>query len=386
MHAFAKRLECMILNPRRTPYQQSDRDLIGWTHAAGARHLLNLCPAHCATPLLSLPILAAELCVSGIYLKAEWSRLGLSSFKGLGGAYAVALLVMARAQVVLGRPIQVQELVSAQVRAIASGMTMVCASAGNHGLSVAAGAKVFGAHAIVVLSAAVSEDFAARLREQRATVVRVGTDYEESMAYATATAAQQGWQLVSDSSWPGYTEVPLDVMRGYTVLFDEAANTTDESGGPATHVFIQAGVGGLAAAAAGYLRDRWGESFKLIVVEPEGAPCLLESVRRGQPVKVTGTTSLGRLDCKQPSLLAFDLLCRLADAFLLVSDANAETAAMHLAREDAPLSACGAAGAAGLITACNDDDARQQLGLNPSSRVLLIGTEAVSHFIEGART
>lgn len=384
MYAFAKRLECMLLNPRRAPYQQSDRDLIGRAHATGALDLLKLCPAHSATPLLSLPILAADLGVSDVYLKAEWLRLGQSSFKGLGGAYAVALLVMARAQTVLGYAIQLQDLLSAPVRDIASGMTMVCASAGNHGLSVAAGARVFGAHAIVVLSAAVSEDFATRLREQRATVVRAGTSYEESMAYATATAARHGWDLLPDSSWPGNTETPLNVMRGYTVLFDETADTLDTSDEPATHVFIQAGVGGLAAAAAGYLRDRWGGGFKLIVVEPEGAPCLLESVRRGQPVTVTGATSLGRLDCKKPSLLAFDLLSHLADAFLLVSDANAATAAMRIAREGAPLSACGAAGAAGLVTACRDDDAPQQLGLNSSSRVLLIGTEVVSHFIEGA--
>lgn len=386
MHAFPERVACMFLNPRRAPCLPADRELIGQAHAADARGLLKLCPAHRTTALLSLPLLAAELGVADVQLKAEWSRMGLSSFKALGGAYAVALLVMTRAQSVLGRAIQPQELMSAPVRAIAGGMTMVCASAGNHGLAVAAGARVFGAHAVVFLNTAVAEDFALRLSQQTATVVRAGTSYEESVTHATAAATRQGWELLSDSSWPGYTGVPLMVMRGYTVLFDEIADTLDESTGSPTHVFIQAGVGGLAAAAAGYLRDRWGEDFKLIVVEPEGAPCLLESVRRGRPVKVTGTTTLGRLDCKQPSLLAFELLSRLADTFLLVSDADAEAAATRLAREDVPLSACGAAGVAGLIKACSDNDARQQLGLDARSRVLLIGTEAASHLIEGART
>jgi diaminopropionate ammonia-lyase len=204
------------------------------------------------------------------------------------------------------------------------------------------------------------------------------------MALAQSHAEQQHWELLSDSSWPGYTTMPLAVMRGYTIMLEEVANVMEASNGPATHVFVQAGVGGLAAAAAGYLRDRWGEAFKFVVVEPDAAPCLLESVRKGLPVRVVGPASrLGRLDCKEPSLLAFDLLAHLADAFMLVSDADADDAARRLALQDAPVSACGAAGAAGLVAACADDAVRRQLNLNTHSRALLIGTEAADNFIEG---
>jgi diaminopropionate ammonia-lyase len=367
----------MFLNTRRTPYRLADRALIGRSQAANVRALLGFCPAHRATPLLPLAPLAAEHGLGGIHVKAEWRRMGLSSFKPLGGAYAVALLVTRQAEAALGRAIRPDELQSPAVQAVARGLTVICASAGNHGLAVAAGAGIFGARAIVYLSAAVPESFAVRLRAQGATVERAGASYEESMALAADAAKRRGWHLISDSSWPGYTQVPLDIMRGYTVLLEEAADTLAAAGGPASHVFVQAGVGGLAAAAIAYLRDRWGEDFRFIVVEPDGAPCLLESTQCGHPVRVTGApTSLGRLDCKEPSLLAFDLLSQLADAFMTVSDAAAEAAASRLGALGAPVSACGAAGAAGLIAACGDAEARRQLGLDGRSRVLLIGTEA----------
>lgn len=321
--------------------------------------------------------LAAACGLAGVYLKAEWSRMGLSSFKALGGPYAVALLVQTQASSVLGRPVSPDELCTAEVRAIANAMTVICASAGNHGLAVAAAAGVFGARAVVCLSESVAEYYAIRLREKGATVMRHGATYEASMTYARTEAERHGWTLVSDSSWSGYTTVPLSVMRGYTVMLEEAAETMEATCGPATHVFVQAGVGGLAAAAVGYLRDRWGEGFKFIVVEPEGAPCMLESVRQGHLLRVTGApTTLGRLDCKEPSLLAFELLAHLADAFVLVSDVDADDAARRLFAQGAPVSSCGAAGAAGLIAACNDQAVRQLLGLDANSHVLLIGTEA----------
>ena len=356
----------MFLNPNRSQYRQTDRDRIGKSHAGHVRRALEKCPAHRPTPLLPLPAMAAELGVARIDVKAEWSRMGLTSFKALGGGYAVATLVMARAGTT--------DLLSPAVKPIASGMTMICASAGNHGLAVAAAARAFGTRAVVVLSEAVPEIFAHRLRDQGATVVRAGATYEDSMANAATMAEQNGWHLVSDSASPGNTETPLAVMQGYTVLLDEAAG---ELAVPATHIFVQAGVGGLAASAAAYLRDRWGEDFKFIVVESEGAPCLLESVRQGRLTRVTGSpTKLGRLDCKEPSLIALDLLAHLADAFLLVSDAQAEEAAARLDRAGAPVSPCGATGAAGLIAACNNAAWRKQLNLDANSRILIIGTEA----------
>ena len=204
----------MLLNPHRSTYGATDRDLIGKAHAGIVRGFLDQCPAHAATPLLSLPALAAESGVAAIHLKAEWARMGLGAFKALGGAYAVARLVCARAEATLGRTLTPADLGVAEVRDIAGAITVTCASAGNHGLSVAAGARAFGAHAVVYLSEAVAESFATRLRVKGAEVVRAGADYDASAAEARAAAERHEWVLVSDSSWPGYAETPLQVMRG----------------------------------------------------------------------------------------------------------------------------------------------------------------------------
>jgi diaminopropionate ammonia-lyase len=379
MRATATGAATMFLNPERSAYLSPDRDLIGQQHARQALPFIALSPEYRVTPLESLAGLARQLDLGSVYLKAEWSRMGLPSFKALGGMHAVALLLKERAEAQLDRPLAPEELRTAAVQAVARDITLICASAGNHGLAVAEGANLFGARAVICLSDQVPEIFAQQLRERGATVLRSGASYEDSMAFAAAEAERHGWELVSDSSWSGYAKIPLDVMRGYTVLLDEAAEAMEANGGPASHVVVQAGVGGLAAAAAGYLRDRWGEHFTLAVIEAEGAPCLQASIRARRSVRVQGTpTRLGRLDCKEPSLLAFDMLRWFADAFATVSDAEAESAAEYLNTLGLPVSACAAAGAAGLIALCQKPLERQQLRLRPDSRVLLIATEAAT--------
>ncbi|GAA3115652.1 pyridoxal-phosphate dependent enzyme [Streptosporangium carneum] len=385
------------LNTGRDVHTERERELVGVGHAARARSFFLSRQAYRPTPLRALPALAGTAGVASIRLKDESGRMGLGSFKALGGMYAVTRLAEAEAQELYG-PRPTEE----QLRTVAARVPFVCASAGNHGLSVAAGARALGAEAIVLLGEDVPEEFAERLRAHGAQVRRSGSTYEQSMSDALELAARHGWRLVSDSSWDGYTTVPLDIMRGYTVLFDEvgelggeAAGGEGEDGdGPAgntgavgsgngggggdgapTHVFVQAGVGGLAAAAAGYARDRWGERPRIVVVEPEAAPCLLASVRAGRPVRVEGgRTTLGRLDCREPSLLAWRLLSRLADAFVTVTDTEAEEAAGLLAAEGVRVSPCGAAGAAGLLAL--PPAARAALEVGPDSRVLLVGTEA----------
>ncbi len=335
------------LNPARTPYTARDRALIGVEHARQARAHFETHRRYRPTPLRRLPALARAAGAGTVSVKDESGRLGLGSFKALGGAYAVHRLVQ-------------------RGQADAS-TTFVCASAGNHGLSVAAGVREIGGTFVVYLGHDVPEPFADRLRALGAEVRRRGGDYDQSMFAALQAADDNGWQLVSDSSWDGYTAVPLDVMRGYTVLFDELAEAP-------THVFVQAGVGGLAAAAAAYIRDRWGEGPAIVVVEPEGAPCLFESARAGEPVHVEGSpTTLGRLDCREPSLIAYELLSHLADAFVTITDAEAAAAAARLAAEGVSVSPCGATGAAGLLAL--DGATRRALRLDSDARILLIGTE-----------
>lgn len=329
-----------------------------------ARALYARCPVADTTPLVVAPQLAERLAVGELWLKDERRRLGLGSFKALGAAHAIARMAADRVD---GRDAPADEQTMATALA---GTTFVCASAGNHGLSVAAGARVFGAEAVVHLSQAVPEAFADRLRSKGARVVRSGDGYEASMAAAGADAEAHGWVLLSDSSWPGYVELPTRVMEGYLIM---GAEITEAVSTPPTHVFLQAGVGGMAAAIAALIRDRWGDGPTVVVVEPGAAPALLESIEAGRPVTVEGpASSMGRLDCKEPSHVALAALARDADHFVTVTDEQCDHTVALLAEYGIETTPSGAAGVAALHHA---GEHRPVLGLSPESRVLAIITE-----------
>jgi diaminopropionate ammonia-lyase len=247
------------------------------------------------------------------------------------------------------------------------GRTYVTASAGNHGLSVAAGARIFGARAVVYLAQTVPEGFAARLRDKGAVVVREGAEYEASMAAAAQAARDNGWTLLSDSSWPGYTDLPHRLMEGYLAMAAEAVEDWQaQDAAPPTHILLQAGVGGLAGAAAAYFREVWGDTPRIIVVEPDAAPALQASICAGKPVDTEGPVScMGRLDCKTPSLIALKGLARDADAFALISEEEATAILPELAAQDMATTPSGAAGLAAL----------KGLDLPREARVLTIVSE-----------
>lgn len=301
--------------------------------ATAVAALLAQCPRHQPTPLRDATDLAAYLGVTRLHIKDESQRMGLGSFKALGAAHAIA-----RDAAATGDP---------GPTALA-GQTYIAASAGNHGLSVAAGAALFGARAVIYLAHTVPEPFANRLRQKGAEVVRAGAVYEDSMDAAMQAAAAAGWQLLSDSTWPGYTDPALAVMEGYTQLSAEAA-----AGIPATptHILLQAGVGGLAAAVAAHARATWGDGPQIIVVEPAHAPALQGSIQAGGCQTMDGPVSdMGRLDCKTPSLVALATLSRDADSFVTITEEQAASATATLAHFDLPTTPSGGAGLAALLS------------------------------------
>lgn len=307
--------------------------------------LLAKCPAAAETPLCEVAGFGG---IERLFIKDETARMGLGSFKALGAAYAIAREASAAGGSLEGR-------------------CFIAASAGNHGLSVAVGARMFGARAVIVLAETVPESFAERLRSKGAEVVRAGAIYEDSMAEAMRLADEMGWTLLSDSSWPGYVELPYRVMEGYLQLVAEAARQIPAA---PTHIFLQAGVGGLAAAVAAYARLIWGDGPLIAVVEPEFAPALLESIQAGKVVVADGPVSeMGRLDCKEPSLVALTGLARDADVFMTVSEAEAAGAVARLAEAGISTTPSGAAGVAGVLTGA------PELGLVAGSRVLCIVSE-----------
>ena len=326
---------------------------------AAVFRLLQRCPMAQKTPLTTVPELATRFEVDKLWVKDERSRMNLGSFKALGAVYAIAKEALAT---------QKQELTTAL-----TGVTYCCASAGNHGLSVAAGARLFGAQAVIYLAQTVPEDFARRLGEKGAKVVRGGRNYEESMEMAKEDATTHRWTLLSDTSWPGYTQLPRDIMEGYLATGAEVAEQILE---PPTHVFLQAGVGGLAAACTATARKFWGETPKIIVVEPLFAPALYQSVQAGRVLTVTGAVSnMGRLDCKRPSDLALSFLAKEADAFQLIND---EETASFIAELRAYGLATSPSGGAGLSAFANLNRAqRAHLGINEHSRILTYLSEGV---------
>ncbi len=341
-------------NSLENPYRGKGLDGLGpmpRDSADAVARLLALCPAHAVTPLVEMPQLARGLGLARVFVKDESRRMGLGSFKALGASHAIAAEAAAR-------------LRGGDWSHALEGHVLVCASAGNHGLSVAAGARVFGARAIIYLAHSVPEAFARRLGAMGAQIARAGDTYEHSMEAARNDARTHGWTLISDSSWPGYTRWPLRVMEGYLQL---AAEITDQIDIPPTHIVLQAGVGGLAAAVAAYARRVWQDDPEIIIVEPEAAPALIESIRRGALTTTAGPVSrMGRLDCKTPSMIALAGLARDADRFVTISEDEAARAVARLAGYGLHTTPSGGAGLAALFAG---------IDLPPQARVLTILSE-----------
>lgn len=332
------------------------------------------------TPLVSLPGLAASLGLARITVKDESARMGLNSFKALGGAYAVARLALEAAGERVGRLLGFNELASPAAREVAASITFACATDGNHGRAVALGARLAGARAVVFVHEGVAPARRARLAADGAEVIEAKGVYDDSLVAARAAAAANGWMLVSDCAFEGYEAIPTLVMRGYGVMIDEALGG---EGRAPTHVFVQCGVGGLAGAVAAALL-RWPRATRprLVVVEPERAACLLTTARAGRLVKIAEAepTVMALLECYEPSLTAWRLLASATDLYLAVDDALAVEAARRFEqplRGDPMLasSESGAAGLAGLVSAAGDPQLRDLAGLDAASRVLLINSE-----------
>ena len=318
--------------------------------------LLSRCPTAAETPLVDAQELAVAANVSKVWVKDERARMGIGSFKALGAAYVVAH--------------EAAKSGSDDLSTALEGTTFVTASAGNHGMSVAAGAKVFGAKSAVYLASPVPESFAERLREKGAQVVRAGEIYEDSMNAALDAARDNGWTLLSDTSWDEYYEIPHRLMEGYLVFMAEAARQID---GPPTHIFLQAGVGGLACAAAAFARKTWGDGPIISVVEPETAPALVASIKAGKSIVADGPVShMGRLDCKEPSLVAFKGLARDADFFITITEDESTVETEKMTPMGLETSTSGSAGAVAMVLA---GPHRDTLGMDQNSKVLLILSE-----------
>jgi len=375
-----------FLNPRAAsraqPYGRARELILNDAGFVAAEREISRWPGYVETPLHDLPRLAARHGVAALRYKDESGRFGLKSFKALGGAYAVFRLLSKTVEARNGgRPVTSREVIAGACRDIVKSVTVTCATDGNHGRSVAWGAKLFGCRCVIYVHETVSPGRCAAIAQYGADVIRVAGNYDDSVRHAAAEARKNGWTVVSDTTYEGYREIPIDVMHGYGVMSREIIRQMADQ--PPTHVFVQAGVGALAASVCAAFWIAWGTRRPgLLIVEPAQADCFFQSALAGKPVAVTGDldTVMAGLACGEVSPLAWEIVDAGANALVVIEDTFAIDAMRALARPspgDPAIVAgeTGASGLAALMAAAENHAIREALGLSAESRVLLIGSE-----------
>ena len=318
-------------------------------------------PAYQVTPLISMTDIAAAAGVDKIYYKNESSRFGLGSFKALGGSYAIECLSQ-------DSP---------------GGDLVVCtATDGNHGRAVAWGASLFGAECHVFIHANVSEARVQAIASLGAVMHRVEGNYDDSIAACNEQAALHGWQIVSDTSWEGYRDIPKMIMAGYSVMTFEMMDQLD--GEIPSHVILQAGCGAMAGALIASMWHHWGARLPtIIMVESDRSDCVYQSLKRDEIhlVNIVEETVMAGLSCGEVSLLAWPLIQKGASHVVTIPDTGVGTMVRWLAnpsdgeRPSVIGGECSASGLIALLAIQQDSALAHGMSIDSDARILVIGTE-----------
>ena len=341
-------------------------------------------PGYAVTPLVSLAALAEELGVGGIYVKDESYRFGLNAFKVLGGSYAIGCYIAKR----LGKDISevpYAVMTSSEANEELKNVTFVTATDGNHGRGVAWTANRLGRRSVVYMPQGTA-------KERLENILALGSDasiqpmpYDDCVRLARDNAQKYGWVQVQDTSWPGYEEIPEKIMEGYTTIGHELLQQLGEV--KPTHIFLQAGVGSMAGAMAGFFADVYGPDRPLVtVVEPDSADCLYRTAAADDgELHFAGEMNsiMAGLCCGEPCMLAWHVLKECADGFLTIPDAAAAAGMRILGNplkgDERITSGESGASAFGAFTEIMRRselaDLRKALKLDEHSRVLFISTE-----------
>lgn len=372
----------------RKPYPQELQQIMNISAAEEGRRWLSTWDKmrRDSSPLWGLPNLARELGVAQIHVKDESIRSPLGSAKALGAPIALVRLLVRRSP---NTGMDPQMLLHGKYANQFRDVTVVSATNGNHGRALAAAARDIGCKCVIVLPKNASREHEHAIAAYGARIMRMCGSYDESVEEAARLATENGWEVVSDTSYDGYESIPRDVMQGYGIIAAEALEQLHidaENPVPFTHAFIQGGAGGFAAGFISYLWETFGaDRPKFIIVEPEQSDCLFQSAVNGRPAKATGSVDsvMAGLSCGGASPLAWKFLRESVDHFLTISDDAAITAMRTLAcggTGDIPVVSgeSGAAGLAGLLTVRRDRQYALDIGLNSSSRVLILNTEGAT--------
>ncbi len=310
-----------------------------------------------STPLILLNKLNKKLKINKIYYKDESKRFHLKSFKALGGAYAVEKIIQGNNK-----------------------KTISTATAGNHGRSVAWGSQKNGLECKIFISEFVSESRAKVMRSFGAEVIRVKGNYEDSLNECIKLSNKNDWQIVQDVAWEDYRLVPKLTMAGYSVMMKEISKQIKDE--KISHVILQAGVGGMAAAMVAGISRYLNYIPQIIVVEPNSAACVLESIKTGKIEKITieEESIMGGMSCGEVSLVPWEILKESIHFCVTISDDYVSKTVKNLANkafsdEKIVGGECSTPGISSLIALSNDLEIRKQIDLNENSNVLVFGCE-----------
>ncbi|NNF88684.1 MAG: diaminopropionate ammonia-lyase [Acidimicrobiia bacterium] len=379
-----------VPNPRARSISQSEAVATNFPDGvfAQTRGFHRQIPGYKPSPLRSLSGLASMIGVGGIWVKDESVRLDLNSFKVLGGSFAIYRFIK-RQLGLEDEELSFEELVSDETRARLGEITFATATDGNHGRGVAWAAEKLRCKAVIYVHKDTSVARIRAIESYGAEVHIVDGTYDDAVHLASQEADANGWQVISDTSWEGYEDIPRWVMQGYTTMLTEAQEQLAGTGiVKPTHVFVQAGVGALAAAVTGFYASRFGADRPTqVVVEPATADCLYQSAKAGDglPHDVGGDlhTIMAGLACGEPSPIAWGVLWDCVDVFAASPD---YVAAKGMRMYGVPLAGdpfivSGESGAVtlGALTFITEDpayaDLKEYLGLGPDSQILLINSE-----------
>ena len=309
------------------------------------------------TPLISLNKLSKELSLKNIFYKDEDKRFDLKSFKALGGAYAVEKVTKGNKDIVVAT-----------------------ATAGNHGRSVSWGARRLGLKCKIFISEFVSEARGQAMADLGADVIKVKGNYEKSLIECIKQSTENNWQIVQDVAWKDYMLVPKYTMAGYSVMMREIVDQINNE--KITHIILQAGVGGMAGAMVAGIARYLDNVPTTIVVEPDSAACVLESIRTGkiEKIDIKRESLMGGMSCGEVSLVPWEILKHsVKHCISLPDDDSGKTMKLlgNSSFSDQQIIAGenSAPGVIGLIASCEDQNIKEKLKLDQNSNVLIIGCE-----------
>ncbi len=351
------------------------------------------------TPLVSLNELSTFLGIKRLFVKDESCRFDLNAFKVLGGSYAIGkYLSELGASYAVGKVLAGQtglnlETTSPQIlkKALKETVpvTFITATDGNHGRAVAWAAAAFGQKSVVYMPKGSAVQRLENIRKEGAVTEITDYNYDDTVRYAAKMAEENGWILLQDTAWEGYETIPRWIMQGYLTMADETHEALKQAEARPTHIFLQAGVGSMAAAVLAYFTDAYIDDPPIFVImEPDQADCFYQSIKEGTRVEVKTemNTMMAGLACGLPATLAWDIITPRANAFLSLSDA---VAALGMRLLNAPYrndtriisGESGAVGAGLAYSLYQDDEYReikQQLQLDAHSQILLFSTEGIT--------